>query len=175
MAEVSLVAPRTGSAPTRQSARAPRRAAGGGEDGQILLLSIGVVVIALGLVLALASAAQVHLERKRLYDLADQLSLSVADDMDRPTYYARQLAGDPADVMLTDDDVRSGVLDYLHDHPEAANGLHDVQVVEASAVDGGRTARVVLQARARPALVSWATLGRSGGITVTADAQARAD
>jgi hypothetical protein len=140
-----------------------------------MLLSIGVVVLALGLVLALASAAQVHLERKRLYDLADQLSLAVADDMDHSTYYARQAAGAPADVVLTDDDVSTGITTYLGDHPGAADGLAGVQVVQAAAVDGGRTAHVALRVRVRPVLLTWATLGWSDGITVDADADARAD
>jgi hypothetical protein len=151
------------------------RRRGGRDDGQILLLTIGFVVVALGLVLTLACAAQVHLERKRLYDLSDQLSLSVADNMDHTTYYERQLAGDPVDVVLADDDVRSGVAAYLRDHPSAAHGLTGVSVVDATATDGGLTAHVQLEVRARPALLTWATLGWSGGIRITAESDASAD
>lgn len=145
------------------------------EDGQILLLTIAVVVVALGLVLALASAAQVHLERKRLYDLADQVALAASDDMSRDAYYAQTAQGGPAVVHVSDADVADGVARYLAEHPAALNGLQGVRVQVARATDGGRVAHVVLTARARPVLLAWATLGRSGGVTVTADADARAD
>lgn len=145
------------------------------EEGQILLLTIGVVVLALGLVLALASAAQVHLERKRLFDVADEVALAVSDDMDRAAYYARTASGAPAQVVLTDGAVRDGVQSYLAAHPETLDGLQGVRVVRADATDGGRTVHVALEARARPVLLSWATLGRTGGVAVDADAAARAD
>ena len=45
------------------------------DDGQIMILTIGFVVVALLLVTVVASAAGVHLERKRLLALADVLAL----------------------------------------------------------------------------------------------------
>lgn len=144
------------------------------ESGQIMLLTIGVVVLALALVLAVASASSVHLERKRLYDAADQIALDAADRLDETTYFARQQGGLAPAVVISDDDVRDAVSDVLADAPELLDGYQEVTVVDASTPDG-RTAEVVLRARVRPTLLTWATAGLSGGVEVTADARARAD
>jgi len=150
------------------------RGAGDRESGQIMLLTIGVVVLALGLVLAVASASSVHLERKRLYDAADQIALDAADRLDQDLYFRSQDAGVAPTILLSDDQVRDAVTAVLTDSPELLAGYQEVQVVGASTPDG-RTAEVVLRARVRPALLTWATAGFSGGVVVTADARARAD
>ena len=49
------------------------------ESGRILLLSLGFAVIGLMLVGMIASAAAVHLDHKRLYNVADLLAASAAD------------------------------------------------------------------------------------------------
>ncbi|MGC5168532.1 pilus assembly protein TadG-related protein [Luteimicrobium sp. DT211] len=144
------------------------------ESGQVMLLTIGVVVLALGLILAVASASSVHLERKRLYDAADQIALDAADRLDRGAYFASQGGGAAPALVLSDADVQDAVTAVLGDSPELVAGYQEVRVVSASTPDG-RTAEVVLRARVRPALLTWATAGFSGGVVVTADARARAD
>ncbi|GMA26640.1 hypothetical protein GCM10025864_43990 [Luteimicrobium album] len=149
----------------------------GGEDresGQIMLLTIGVVVLALALVFAVASASSVHLERKRLYDVADQIALDAADRLDRGLYYDRLDTGLTPQVVISDTDVQDAVDAVLADSPELVDGYEEVRVVDASTPDG-RTAEVVLRARVRPTLLTWATAAFSGGVVVTADARARAD
>jgi len=150
------------------------RGTGDRESGQIMLLTIGVVVLALALVFAVASASSVHLARKRLYDAADQIALDAADRLDRGLYFDRLDAGLTPQVVIADADVRDAVDDVLADTPELLEGYQEVRVVDASTPDG-RTAEVVLRARVRPTLLTWATAGFSGGVVVTADARARAD
>ncbi|WP_227994542.1 pilus assembly protein TadG-related protein [Luteimicrobium xylanilyticum] len=144
------------------------------ESGQIMLLTIGVVVLALALVFAVASASSVHLERKRLYDAADQIALDAADRLDRGRYFDQLDAGVTPQVVISDADVQAAVDAVLADSPELFDGYQEVRVVDAPTPDG-RTAEVVLRARVRPTLLTWATAASSGGVVVTADARARAD
>ena len=49
------------------------------ERGNTTLLSIGLLALILAAVLAIATAASVHLERKRLWNLAGTLALEISD------------------------------------------------------------------------------------------------
>ncbi|MBD5787149.1 hypothetical protein IF650_13260 [Cellulosimicrobium terreum] len=140
-----------------------------------MLLTTAFVTFALLLVTVVVSATQVHLERKRLYELADTLALTAADSMTHETFYeGESWAPDEGAVLtLSDADIRADVQDYLARHPAATAGLHDVAVVDASTPDG-RTAEVSLAARARPAMISWVTQLWSDGIIVRAESRARA-
>ena len=147
----------------------------GHDAGQITLLSIVFAVLALLLVTAVVSATSIHLERKRLLILADDLALEAADALDLDAFY-RGRSGAPrsgAVVPLTDAGVRRAVAGYLADHPGSAAGLEGLGVDEAVSPDG-RTARVSLTALARPALVSWITAPWSDGIALRATSSARA-
>ncbi|WP_264032258.1 pilus assembly protein TadG-related protein [Cellulosimicrobium sp. SH8] len=147
----------------------------GPEDGRIMLLTTAFVAFALLLVTVVVSATQVHLERKRLYELADALALTAADSMAPESFYtgAATAPVESAVLTLTDSSIRSDVQDYLTRNPGALDGLHDVVVSEASTADG-RTATVGLTARARPAMIGWVTQAWSDGIIVRAESRARA-
>jgi uncharacterized membrane protein len=158
--------------------RALRRLCGSGEardDGQIMLLTTAFVAFALLLVTVVVSATQVHLERKRLYELTDALALTAADSMTHETFYdgAADTPVEGAVLTLTDASIRADVQDYLARNPGALRGLHDVAVTDASTADG-RTASLALAARARPAMISWVTQLWSDGIIVRAESRARA-
>ena len=61
-----------------------------------MILTIGFVVVALLLITVVASAAGVHLERKRLLALADLLALEAADAVDDDALLRTPApAGDP--------------------------------------------------------------------------------
>ena len=140
-----------------------------------MLLSIVFAVLALLLVTAVVSATSVHLERKQLLILADDLSLKAADAIDLGAFY-RGLADAPlpgAVVPLTDAGVRRAVEAYIAAHPDVVVGLEGLRVAEAVTPDG-RTARVTLTAVARPALVSWVTEAWSDGILLRVTSSARA-
>lgn len=142
----------------------------GTDDGQVMILSILYVVLALLLVTAVASASSVHLERKRLLSLADSAALAGATALDPGAYYAR--AGDGvAEVVVTDASVRRAVDEHLSAAPGA--DLDDLEVLHAGTSDG-RTAEVTLTALTRPPLLTWVTAAWSDGIRLEVSARARA-
>ena len=146
-----------------------------GERGQIMLLTSAFVAFALVLVTVVVSVTQVHLERKRLFDLADALALTAADSMTHETFYegdARQPAGEGV-LTLDDAQIRSDVQDHLARNGAATAGLHGFRVVRASTPDG-RTAEVAVVALARPTMINWVTQLWSDGIIIRAEARARA-
>ena len=171
-------------------ARASRLPARGDDSGQILVLTLGLTLVVLLLVTVIVSLTGIHLERKRLLDLADNLALAAADAMTEEVIYGAGVtslppggvpddaAGPSNDVTsdtglaLTDEAVAEAVSDYLATHPRALDGLSDVVVVLAHSPDG-RSAHVVLTSRAQPALISPVTSLFSDGVTLTAQSTAR--
>ena len=141
------------------------------DDGQIMILSIGFVVVALLLITVVASAASVHLERKRLLALADVLALEGADAVGDDRYYAPG-AGRERSVPLTDAAVRAGIDQYLRDNPDATAQWDQFAVLSAGTPDG-RSAQVHLAAVTHPALVSWVLAPWRDGIALEAESTAR--
>jgi hypothetical protein len=166
---------RTG--PTVVGAARRRAAAGRGssETGSITLLSIAFAALALLLMTAVVSATSVHLERKRLLALADELALEAADALDLAAFYRGEAPPPTTDgvVPLTDADVRRAVDQYLDEHGDVV-ARHERLVVTEAVSDDGRTARVSLAAVARPPLLSWITAAWSDGIALRATSSARA-
>ena len=135
------------------------------DEGRVLLLSLAYCAILVALILVVAAATAVHLERKRLMDLADLTALQVADAMTDDRYFAR--AGGTALVTLSDDDVRAAAQDHLAAAPEADRFPH-LELIEASSPDG-RTAVIRLRAVAP---VPFAIVARDA-VTIEAVARAR--
>jgi len=146
-------------------------AARASDDGQVLVLTLGVVLFAAMLILVVASAAQVHIEHKRLVGLADMLALEASDSIGEEVYYGNE---GQARLALTDASVRAAVDEYLARHPDEVAGWRQFAVAEAVA-EGPRTARVSLVARVRPSSTAWVLAAWSGGITIRATASATAD
>lgn len=144
-----------------------RRLRAGDDGGQVMVLTLGAVLIAVALVLVVASAAQVHLERKRLLALADVLALEAADAVPDQVYYDV----DGTRIVLTDASVRDSVEDYLAAHPDQSAGLRGFAVVRADAPDA-LTARVHLSARVVPSATAWVLAAWSDGIPIEAAAHA---
>ncbi|MBT0995500.1 hypothetical protein KIN34_14535 [Cellulomonas sp. DKR-3] len=135
-----------------------------------MILTIGAVVIALSLVLVVAAAAQLHLERKRLVALADLLALEAADAVPDERYYG---AEQDERITLTDASVRAAVDAYLDEHPAEADHWRAFAVVDAEATDA-LTATVRLEARVYPSSVAWVLAPWSDGIVLQAEASATA-
>jgi hypothetical protein len=146
-----------------------------GDDGQITLLSIGFMIIALLLITAVVSVTGVHLERTRLLAAADSIAAGAADELASPTYFSDAPGGFVAtgSIRLTDRDVRRAVDTYLAANPAVQRRFEGLQVLEATS-DDGRSAHVRLGAFARPALISWVTAPWSDGIALEAESSARA-
>lgn len=131
---------------------------------------LGFVLVAVALITVVVAATGVHLDRKRLLDLADLSALDAADALSDDGYFA---AADGRPVPLTSDSVRAAVERYVRDHPDPAARWETVQVLEASTPDG-RTAVVRLRAVSRLALVGPLLEPWSDGVRIEATATARA-
>jgi hypothetical protein len=145
-----------------------------GDDGQIMILSIGFMVVVLLLVTAVVSATGIHVERKRLLAAADSIVVEAADELSTPEYFPAGPDGFAATgaIRLTDQDVRRAIDTYLADNPAVAARFEGFQVLDATS-DDGRSAHVRLGALARPALISWVTAPWSDGIALEAESSAR--
>lgn len=161
----------------RGIARPPRPARReGGDRGQVSLLVIGYCVIAIALLMVVASASAVHLERKRLLEVADSAALDAADALDSPRYYGSGTGVGPpgTGVPLTDASVHASVADYLRLRGAAAE--HEaLSVVEPTGTPDGSTAEVTLVARVRLPLVGAALEAYGDGIALRVTARARTD
>lgn len=138
------------------------------DEGQVTILVIGFVVVALALVAVVVSATQVHLERTRLAALADLAALDAAEQVSDEAYFA-PLSGP---LGPSDDQVAAIVDAYLAAHPDAAAGWTGLRVVEADSPDG-RTVSVRLAAVVRPAWTAWVLAPFTDGIAIQAAADAR--
>ncbi|GAB2457889.1 pilus assembly protein TadG-related protein [Xylanimonas ulmi] len=157
--------------PAAPDPAAPRPRAAHGDDGRILLLTLGLVVLGLMLVGMVVSATAVHLDHKRLYNLADLLAVSAADAA-RPGQ--RLLTADSAGLTLTSADVARQVAEDLAAHPFPEQLPDDLAVLRADSPDG-RTARVTLTTTSHPPLLAWFTRTLGHGFDLTATSTARAE
>ena len=139
------------------------------EDGQTLLLGIGLICIVLAMLFVAASATAVYLDLKTLTSLADSAAAAGADSMDEHPYYGGG-ATDTVPGALSDAEVRSKAAEDLSAQPAAAT-LEGVMIVSARAADN-RTAVVTLQARSRPPFLPWGIVPAEG-FTITATGSAR--
>ena len=147
--------------------RAGEDRAGEPESGRILLLALGFTVVGLMLVAMITSAAAVHLDHKRLYNVADLLASGAADATPLGSHLGAGGLG------LTDEDVARTVTAELESYPFPDDLPEGLRVVEASSPDG-RTARVTVTARSHPPLLSWFTHAFGDGFELTATSTARA-
>ena len=144
----------------------------GDDEGQIMLLALGYMVLAILLLTAVVSASAVHLDRKRLLALADLTAVAAADALDEAAYYSPDRApfadGDPP-VLITEASVRRATTEYLASAAPQTH-LSDVRLVDVRVADG--TVTIQLHAVTRPALISVVTAPWSDGIDLTATASA---
>lgn len=108
------------------------------DEGSTLLLTIFFCVLGLSIVLVVASATTLYLERKRLFTLADGAALAGAEAWQLDTV---RVDADRLAFELADADVRAAASAYLGD---AASDLDEVELVRA-ATDDGRSATVTLR------------------------------
>jgi hypothetical protein len=140
----------------------PRRARD--EDGSTLLLAVFYGMLSLVLVLTVAAATSLYLERKRLYSLADAAALVGAEAFDLSSVSLD--SGDPTPTLRSPQ-VRAAVADFLEDNPVKS---FDALVLEDAASRDGRSCSVTLSAAWQPPVV---TLFVPGGIRLEVTAVAR--
>ena len=141
------------------------------DDGQILIMLLGYVVIALMLVIVAVDVTAVHLARTQLLDAADAAALDAADAADASSVYR---TGVDADVPLTTATVRSAATDYLSTYAPPSR-VQDLRLDDVTGTPDGRTAVVELTATVRLPLLGPVVDAWRGGVTVTVRSQARAD
>lgn len=151
----------TGGRPRRSN-----RAAGRGEDGQLMVLIIGYALLALLVTTAVAGASSVYLEHKKLLSLADAASVAAAD-----SFTLGQLetsAGSPT-AVLSAGRVRSTAADYLN-RTGAYGRFSGLAVAPATGSPDGSTAVVVLSAAVHPPVVNFLV---PDGVRIEATSTAR--
>ncbi len=139
------------------------------EDGQTLLLGVGLICVVLALLFVAASATAIYLDLKTLTSLADSAAAAGADGMEEDPYY-RGHGTDTAPATLTDAQVRTNAAADLSAQPAAAR-LAGITMISARAADS-QTAVVTLQARSRPPFLPWGIVPAEG-FTITATGSAR--
>ena len=141
------------------------------DGGQIMILVLGYVLLALVLVIVTVDVTALYLARTQLRDAADAAALDAADAADVDAVYR---AGVQSEVPLTDATVRSAARAYLAAYP-APGRVTAVQLGAQTGTPDGRTALVQLTARVRLPLAGPVVGAWSGGITVSVASTARAD
>ncbi|MDN4478925.1 pilus assembly protein TadG-related protein [Demequina sp. SYSU T00039] len=132
------------------------------DRGSVSVITIGILVIVLGVVLTVAASTQIQLQRARLTHAADEAALAAADALDLGAYYAE------GDARLSPGRLEEEARAQLA-ASSARQGLDGVSLVRASSPDGV-TVEVVVSLRA-PLLFGVAWL--PGRVDLSATARAR--
>ena len=141
------------------------------DEGQILILILGYVIIAITLVIVAVDITAVHLARTQLLDAADAAALDAADAADAPGCMRRACR---AAYRCRTGTVRAAATTYLSTYAPPSR-VDDVELTGRTGSPDGRTAVVELTARVKLPLLGPVVQAWSGGITVTVRSQARAD
>lgn len=138
---------------------------GSREEGQMTILIVGFVMLALLLAAGVMAATAVYLEHKKLLSLADGAALAAAD-----SYMVADIGGGSMPTAaLVDERVSTAAVSYLT--RSNAFARHDQLGVSAgTGSEPGGTSVVVLSAVAHPPLMSFLL---PEGIVVEAKSTAR--
>lgn len=120
------------------------------DRGSILPLVIGCCVLALALILGVASATSLYVERKRLLSVADGAALVAAQSFD--VSLVPQASSSGLQPVLSSATVAAGARRYFDSVPAAS--LHGATLVAASTPDA-RTAVIRVRADWLPPVISY--------------------
>ncbi|MCU1532864.1 MAG: hypothetical protein JWO49_2435 [Arthrobacter sp.] len=136
------------------------------DDGQIIVLIIGYVLLALLVATVVAAASSLYIEHKKLLSMADGASVAAAD-----SFTLAQLddtSGSPT-AILSSSGVRSAALAYLGRN-NGFTRFRSLAVAPATGSPDGSTAFVVLSATVHPPVVNFLV---PDGIRIEASSTAR--
>lgn len=140
---------------------------GSGDEGTIGILTLGFTVVALMLILVVASATAVHLARLRLTHLADEMAIDAADAVAAEAYFDPTAA---ADISLAQQRMAQAASTHLT--RADTSRLDGVRVVSVTTTDG-HTARVTVSVVVYPLFGVEALMPFADGITLTATGTSR--
>jgi uncharacterized membrane protein len=121
------------------------------EDGQMMVMILGYVALALLVTTVVIGISAVYLEHKRLLSLADGASLAAADSYTLGEVAAQ--GGSPS-AVLDPARVRHVAADFVARSP-ASERFDDLAVAGATGTPDGSTAVVVLTAAVHPPVVNF--------------------
>lgn len=136
------------------------------DDGHVMVLLIGYVLLVLLLITVVAAAGSLYVGHKKLFSLADGAALAAADTF--------ELSGGSTDsdpgTLLSNQGVLAAAQDYLAGN-EVPEGMDSIVLDSATGAGDGRSAKVSLSAVVHPMFINF--LVPDGiGITVTSTARA---
>jgi uncharacterized membrane protein len=136
------------------------------ENGQLTVMIIGYVTLALLVATVVIGISSVYLEHKRLLSLADGASLAAAD-----SYTLGEVAsqGGSPSAVLNPARVRAVAADFVSRSPASAR-FQGLAVAGSTGTPDGSTAVVVLTAEVHPPVVNFLV---PGGIAIEATSTAR--
>ncbi|MGA7206727.1 MAG: pilus assembly protein TadG-related protein [Specibacter sp.] len=136
------------------------------DDGQIMVLLIGYVLLALLLVTVVAAGSSLYIGHKQLLSAADGAALAAAD-----TFVLNGgTAGTDPGTLLTDRGVTAAALEFLAGE-QAPGSLSDIALAAGTGAPDGRTAQVRLSGVVHPLFINFLV---PGGIAITVTGTARA-
>ncbi len=148
-----------------------RHLAAGRESGQISVLLVGMVAIALVLILGVVGATSVQLSRIHLLDAADAAALAAADHVDEGTLYGHGLG---EGVPLTSAGVVLAAQEQLARQPRP-DRLLGWQIASGTGTPDARTAVVRLRGEARVPVISGILRTLGSSVTITVESRARSE
>jgi uncharacterized membrane protein len=147
------------------------------DGGQIMPLTIAYALIALTLLIVIVDITAVHLQRDRLFAVADGAALDAADALDEAQFYDSGAVASPGDVTaavpLTDETVRASAERYVRTAGPASR-LSALAVDQPTGSPDGVTSQVTLVAKARLPLFSFVVARWVDGVPLRATSRARA-
>ncbi|MGX1160419.1 putative membrane protein [Pseudarthrobacter sp. SLBN-100] len=136
------------------------------EDGQVMVMILGYVVLALLVTTVVIGISSVYLEHKRLLSLADGASLAAADSY---TLGEVETQGGSPSAVLNPARVRNVAADFVSRSP-ASRRFDGLAVTGATGTPDGSTAVVVLTAAVHPPVANFLM---PDGIRIEATSTAR--
>lgn len=140
-----------------------------GERGQISLLIIGFMVIALMLIIGGVDVTAVQLARARLLDSADGAALDASDALDRGSAYEGGLR---SAVEISDASVRAAASQYLAVQPRP-HGVSAWVLVDGTGSPDGQTAVIRLRGTADIPIAASVLSAFGGSVNITVESRAR--
>lgn len=141
------------------------------ESGQISILLVGMVAVALTIVMGVVGVTSVQLSRIHLLDAADAAALDASDSLAAEAAYRD---GVGAGVPLTDATVLTAATAHLAQRPLPSR-LSGWEVGPGTGTPDGRAAVVVVRGAARIPVVTPVLERFGGGVTITMTSSARSD